>query len=427
MIFVEIAILLVLTLINGALAMAELAVVSSRPVRLQAMGTRGARAALRLLEAPGRFLSSVQIGITLVGVLNGAVSGATLGLRASGALAGAGVPVGVANPLGVGLVVAAITFVSLILGELVPKQIALANPERVAARVAPAMVWIARLSAPVVWLLDGTGRLVLALLGMRRSDASVITDEEIRLTLREATEAGVLLPGENDMISGVMRVADRSARAMMTPRRDIEMMSLADGEAVALEHARHARQLRLPVLGDGPDDVRGVILLNDLIVPPGGALPDLASLVRPVPVVLDTARAVDVIARMRETPMQMVFVYDEYGHFEGMVTSMDLLEAITGDYTVDDEDEPELLRRADGSWLVAGAENADEFSGATGFPLPKGEFATVAGLVIDLLGRIPETGATTRYRGWGIEVVDMDGMRVDKVIVTPPETPTPED
>lgn len=417
---VEIAIIIALTLVNGCLAMAELAVVSSRPMRLQAMGGRGAQAALRLAENPGRFLSSVQIGITLVGILNGAFSGATLGLRAGAGLAALGVPAAVAAPAGVGLVVAAITFLSLIMGELVPKQIALANPEKVAARVAPAMTRIARIAAPVVWLLDGTGRLVLSMLGIRRQDAGTITDEEIRLTLAEATQAGVLLPAEKAMISGVMRVADRTARAMMTPRRDIEVLDLSEGTDALMEIARQARVSRLPVIDGDPDDVKGVIALRDLL-PRDGILPDPASVIRDAPVVLDTASAVDVIGRLRTTPTRMALVYDEYGHFEGVVTAMDLLGAITGDFIDIEGEEPDMIRREDGSWLVSGSENADEFAGETGYALPAGDFSTVAGLVLHLLGRIPQTGEVfTTPDGWRFEVADMDGLRIDKLIVTAP-------
>ncbi|MDO5632417.1 MAG: hemolysin family protein [Paracoccus sp. (in: a-proteobacteria)] len=418
--WLEIAIILALTLVNGALAMAELAVVSSRPMRLQAMGGRGADAALRLAENPGRFLSSVQIGITLVGILNGAVSGATLGLRAGTALAGLGLPATLAAPLGVGLVVAAITFLSLIVGELVPKQIALSNPEKVAARVAPLMTAIARIAAPLVWLLDSTGRLVLGLLGIRKQNASTITDEEIRLTLAEAAQAGVLLPAEQAMISGVMRVADRTARAMMTPRRDVTVLDLSRGTDVVLTTARRATVSRLPVIDGNPDDVKGVIALRDLL-PDGGAQPDPASVIREAPVVLDVASAVDVIGKLRTTPARMVLVYDEYGHFEGVVTAMDLLGAITGDFIDIEGEEPDMIRREDGSWLVSGAENADEFAGETGYSLPRGEFATVAGLVLHLLGRIPRTGEVFTDRGWCFEVADMDGLRIDKLIVTAPK------
>lgn len=418
----EILLILVLTAVNGALSMSELAVVSSRPARLGSMaekGSHGAQVALDLLEQPGKFLSAVQIGITLVGVLTGAVSGATLGMRAGNALAAAGMPFTLAQPLGVFLVVAAITALSVIIGELVPKQIAMANPEGIAARVAPAMRMVARIGTPLVWLMDTTARLVLRLIGVRDQSDRAITDEEVRMTIAEAAQAGVLLEGERGMIAGVMRVADRSAAAMMTPRRDVETIDVGDPPAVVMEKARAARFSRLPVTEGSADEILGVVALRDLI---GVETPDLKTLMREAPTVLDAADALSVIEVMRATPSRMVLVYDEYGHFQGIITAMDLLEAITGDFVDAEGEEPDIVRRADGSWLVAGSESADEFAGETGFPVPEGDFNTVAGMVLAILNRIPRTGDVFTHEGWTVEIADMDAMRIDRLIVTaPPE------
>ena len=418
----EILLILVLTAVNGALSMSELAVVSSRPARLGSMaekGSHGAQVALDLLEQPGKFLSAVQIGITLVGVLTGAVSGATLGMRAGNALAAAGMPFTLAQPLGVFLVVAAITALSVIIGELVPKQIAMANPEGIAARVAPAMRMVARIGTPLIWLMDTTARLVLRLIGVRDQSDRAITDEEVRMTIAEAAQAGVLLEGERGMIAGVMRVADRSAAAMMTPRRDVETIDVGDPPAVVMEKARAARFSRLPVTEGSADEILGVVALRDLI---GVETPDLKTLMREAPTVLDAADALSVIEVMRATPSRMVLVYDEYGHFQGIITAMDLLEAITGDFVDAEGEEPDIVRRADGSWLVAGSESADEFAGETGFPVPEGDFNTVAGMVLAILNRIPRTGDVFTHEGWTVEIADMDAMRIDRLIVTaPPE------
>lgn len=413
----EIAIILLLTLLNGVLAMAELALVSSRAARLRVMPGAGARAALRLVEKPGRFLSTVQIGITLIGILNGAVSGATLGLRAGDALAQAGVAASVAMPLGVGLVVTAITFLSVIVGELVPKQIALSNPEQIAARLAPAMLALATLAAPLVWLLDGSGRAVLRLLRISPEDRDRITDEEIRLTLTEATRQGVLHPAEREMISGVMRVADRSARAMMTPRREVELLDLSQGMRAFMAAARRAKVSRLPVIDGDPDHVIGVIALRDLL-PRNGTIPDPRRLLRDAPSVPETATAQEVIARLRTSSTRMVLVCDESGDFAGVVTAMDLLAAITGEFSGETDPPREMIRRADGSWLVSGAQKADEFAGAFDLTLPEGEYATVAGLVLQLLGRIPQEGEVFVRGGCRFEVADMDGLRIDKLIVS---------
>ena len=291
----EILLIVVLTVANGLLSMSELAVVSSRSARLASMaekGDRGAQAALDLLEHPGKFLSAVQIGITLVGVLLGAVSGATLGARMASALVAAGVPYGLAQSLGVFLVVAAITALSVIIGELVPKQVAMSNPERIAARVAPAMQMVGKIGAPLVWLLDAGARLVLRLIGIGDSSDRAITDEEVRMTIAEATQAGVLMEGERGMIAGVMRVADRSAAAMMTPRRDVEMIDVNDPPEVVMEKARNARFSRLPVTEGSDDEILGVVALRDLI---GVEKPDLRALMREAPTVLDAADALSVI------------------------------------------------------------------------------------------------------------------------------------
>ena len=416
----EILLIVLLTVANGVLSMSELAVVSSRPARLASMaekGDRGAQVALGLLDQPGKFLSSVQIGITLVGVLTGAVSGATLGARAAGALVRAGMPFGVAQTLGVFLVVTAITALSVIVGELVPKQIAMSNPERIAARVAPSMRMLARIGTPLVWFLDTTARLVLHLIGVRDQSDRAITDEEVRMTLTEATQAGVLLEGERGMIAGVMRVADRTAAAMMTPRRDVETVDVTDPPEVVIEKARAARFSRLPVTEGSADEILGVVALRDLI---GVEAPDLRALMREAPTVLDAADALSVIEVMRVTPSRMVLVYDEYGHFQGIITAMDLLEAITGDFVDAEGEEPDVVRRADGSWLVAGSESADEFAGETGFPVPDGDFHTVAGMVLSIINRIPRTGDVFTHEGWTVEVADMDAIRIDRLIVTAP-------
>lgn len=421
--YLEILIVLALTVVNGLLAMSELAVVSARPTRLRVMldqGRSGAQAALTLREHPGRFLSAVQIGITLVGVLSGAFSGATLGARLANRLAVAGMNADWAQPLGVGIVVVAITYLSLIIGELVPKQIALRDPEAVAARVAPAMSMVALVTAPLVWLLDGSGKLILSLLGQTGGDGSQMSDEEVKMTIAEAETAGVLKSDERDMIAGVMRVADRSASALMTPRREVEIINLADDVATILQQARESRRSRLPVRDGDPDDVVGVIAVKDILMLNGsGDVQALRDMVREAPVVLDVSDATDVIESLRRTLVHMVLVVDEYGHFHGIVTPMDVLAAITGAFRDEEVDEPACVERADGSFLVAGWMPVDEFAEEVGVPLPdERDFDTVAGLVLDQLGRLPGLGEQLDYAGYRLEVIDLDGMRIDKLLVS---------
>lgn len=362
----EILIVVVLTVINGVLAMSELAVVSSRPARLKVLsdqGSRGAAKAIKLAENPGRFLSTVQIGITLVGVLSGAFSGATLGARLSEWLGTHGLSNAAADALGVGTVVVLITYLSLIIGELVPKQIALRDPERVAAKVAPAMAFLARIGSPLVWLLDVSGKLVLALLGQKGEPEETVTEEEVRTIIAEAENAGVLERDEREMISGVMRFADRSARALMTPRREVEVIDLADTTDEIKAQVRATKRSRLPVQDGEADAIIGVVTVKAMFdALSDGDGRDLRSLVHEAPVVLDTSSALDVLRAIRASNVHLALVFDEYGHFEGIITSSDVLEAITGVFQDEDEEEPAIVTRADGSFLVAGWMQVDEFS-----------------------------------------------------------------
>ncbi|WP_289852053.1 hemolysin family protein [Rhizobium sp. SSA_523] len=418
----EIFIVVFLTLLNGVLAMSELAVVSSRTVRLKILadeGNSGAALAMRLAEDPGRFLSTVQIGITLVGVLSGAFSGATLGARLSSWLMQQGLSESLSDGLGVGSVVVAITYLSLIVGELVPKQIALRAPEAVAAKVAPAMLLLSKLALPLVWLLNASGSAVLAMLGQKGETEERMTDQEIRNVLAEAQSAGVIETEESAMISGVMRLADRTARGLMTPRRDVEVIDLEDDGAEIRDQLRQTHRSRLPVRNGASDEIVGVLFVKDAYeaLSRGEDL-DIRSFMREAPVVSDLTGALDVIQALRKSPGQMVLVYDEYGHFEGIITSGDILEAITGVFQEDEVEEPPIVRRADGSFLVAGWMPVDEFAHQMGFNMnPDPDYETVAGFVLDELKHLPELGERFTWNGWSFEVIDLDGRRIDKLLV----------
>lgn len=419
----EILIVVALTVINGLLAMSELAVVSSRPARLKVLsdqGSKGAKTAMRLADNPGRFLSTVQIGITLVGVLSGAFSGATLGARLSEWLVGQGFSQVVSDGFGVGLVVVAITYLSLIIGELVPKQIALRDPERVASRVAPAMLLLSKIGAPLVFLLDISGRAVLALLGQKGEPEEKVTEEEVRTIIAEAETAGVLERDEREMISGVMRLADRSARALMTPRREVEVIDLSDSADEIREQLRATRRSRLPVQDGEADAIIGVVVVKELIdFLSDGGTHDLRGLVSEAPVVMDTAGALLVLREIRASRVHMALVFDEYGHFEGIITPGDVLEAIIGAFQEEEEDEPPLVARADGSWLVAGWMQVDEFSHELGISIPRdADFQTVAGFVLAQLNHLPVVGEVFEKGHWRFEVVDLDGRRIDKILVS---------
>ncbi len=423
----EILIVLGLIVLNGALAMSELSVVSSRPARLKTMvdaGRRGAATALRLSEDPGRFLSTVQIGITLVGVLSGAFSGATIGPRVGAALARAGMDPETAQTLGVGVVVVLLTYLSLIVGELVPKQIALKNPEGIAARVAPAMAVLSTVSAPVVWLLDRSGRLLLWVLGQGGESQSRVTEEEVRTILAEARFEGVIEDEEQEMLTGVMRLADRSARALMTPRRDVAMIDADAPPAEVLRQIEAIGRPRMPVRRG--DEVLGVLYVTDAFAALAAGKPIIvADLMREVPVVSDMADALNVIEILRASPNHMALVYDEYGSFEGIITTGDILEAITGTFTEAQEEEPDVVERQDGSLLVSGSMPADEFCDRLSIPREEaGDYETVAGLVIHHLRRLPALGDAVVVAGWRIEVIDLDDRRIDKLLVGRLEEPS---
>ncbi len=420
--YLEIAIVLVLTIINGLLAMSELAVVSSRPARLKVLidqRVSGARRALALGENPGRFLSTVQIGITLVGVLSGAFSGATLGARLSAWLLEQGLPQNAAETLGVGSVVVAITYLSLIIGELVPKQLALGDPERMACRVAPAMVLLSKVASPLVWLLDASGNAVLRLIGRKGRTSDGVSDEEVRTIIAEAESAGVLEAEEKEMIGGVMRLADRTAKALMTPRGEVEMIRLEDSPEKLRRTIEETRRSRLPVAAGDTDEIIGAVFVKDVMAALArSGEPDLRALVQETPIVTDNARALDVLKSLRASVVHMALVFDEYGHFEGIVTAGDILEAIAGEFAEEGDDEPAFTAREDGSWLVAGWMPIDEFADKLGGPVDReADYETVAGLALYTLNRLPQVGERFTFRGWDFEIVDLDGRRIDKLIV----------
>lgn len=427
--YFEIITVLLLTLLNGVLAMSELAVVSSRPARLRVLadkGSRGARMAIALIENPGRFLSTVQIGITLVGILSGAFSGATLGARLTSWLINQGISQPVADAFGVGSVVVVITYLSLIVGELVPKQIALRDPEAIASRVAPSMALLSKLAGPLVWLLDSSGRLVLRILGQSGKSSDGVTDEEIKTVLAEAHHAGVIETEESRMIAGVMRLADRTARGLMTPRLDVELIYIEDNIEAIRDQLQKSSRSRLPVRGENSDDIIGVLqardFFNQLLL--NGSV-NLRQILKDVPVVSDFSDALDVVEAIRGTPTHMVLVYDEHGHFEGVITAGDVMEAIIGAMQDDHIEEQAIVRRADGSYLVSGWMPIDEFSEFMRFPIEGDvEYNTIAGFVLEELKHLPDVGETFSKNGWIFEIVDLDGRRIDKLLIKSEEPPT---
>jgi putative hemolysin len=422
--YLELGIVTILIVVNGLLSMSELAIVSARPARLAGLvekGVTGSRRALALASDPGKFLSTVQIGITLIGVLSGAFSGATLGQRLTVWLTEGGLSQGLADAIGVGVVVGVITYASLIVGELVPKQIALRDPEAVAVRVAPAMMLLAKASLPLVWLLDRSGKLLLWLLGQRGEAEEKVSEDEIRSLVVEAENAGVLEPGEKEMIAGVMRLGDLPVGAVMTPRHEVSMIDLADPAPTIYSALLNSSHSRFAVFEGTREHALGIVQAKDMLdAYLSGQKPDIRQLIRDAPVIPESLDARDVIAILRDSPVHMGLVHDEYGVFQGVVTSADILEAIVGAFhTEEGPAEPAFVKRDDGSYLISGWIPAVEFAELLGIVLPASRpYQTFAGYLLQEFGAIPGVGDKIEAGGWRFEIVDMDGRRIDKVLAT---------
>jgi len=421
MMALELTLVVLLIILNGFLAMSELAVVSSRPARLRALesaGVRGAATALRLAEDPSKFLSTVQIGITLVGVLAGAFSGATLAERLGTYLAEQGMAESWADAVSLVGVVACVTYLSLIVGELVPKQIALGDPERVAAFVARPMLWVGRIFAPAVSLLDMSSRLCLKLIGRESQSKESVTEDEIRMLVAEAESAGVLEPAEKQMISGVLRFGDRPVSALMTPRHEVDWVDLEDKQSEIRQKLAASRHSRLPVGKGSVDEVVGIVQAKDLLnAYLSGEAVDIRGHVKDAPIVHESADALEMLEVLKRATVHMALVVDEYGMFQGVVTSGDILEAIAGAFREQGEDSDDAVRRDDGSWLLSGSMPRDELSDLLLLPIPgDATFHTLAGFMLHNLKRMPKVGDWVVVGGWRLEVVDMDGRRIDRVL-----------
>jgi putative hemolysin len=431
----ELVAILALVVVNGFFALAEMAVVSSRKARLQQRadeGDAGAAAALDLAEDPDDFLSTVQIGITLVGVLAGAFGGATLAGEMSPLFRQIPFLAPYAETISVGLVVVGVTYLSLVLGELAPKRLALNNAEKFAAGIAPLMGRLARIVSPVAHFLSLSADGVLRILGVRVTSSPPVTRQEIVIMVEEGAGVGVFEPLEEEMVDHVFRLAERKVSALLTPRTEIVWMEPGDSQQEIQERIASSGHSRFPVARDSLDHVLGVVLAKDLLCQSLSQEPiDLESALRPVPFVPETISALELIKLFEEQQTQIALVLDEYGGLQGLVTSADLLLAIVGEASeIRGVEEAGSVQRADGSWLLDGLLPLDEFQDL--FGLEEQEIAgmeTLGGLVMTLLEHVPSTGETVEWSGLRFEVMDMDGHRVDKVLVSqdPSRSPGPPD
>lgn len=425
MLWLQFAIILVLILINGFFALAEMAVVSSRRARLQRavdLGRAGAKTALDLKLDPGRFLSTVQIGITVIGVLTSVIGGATFVAQIADAL-----PFGGSDTrlLGYALVVALISYSTLILGELVPKRIALSRPEALARALAPLLRGLTRLAAPLVWFLGASSNGVLRLLPRPPDESQVVTEEEITIMLREAQAAGHVYAEETQIVQMALRLGDRRINAVMTPRMQLEWLDLQDNAEENRRKVRDSDYSRFPVFDGGPEQVAGIVQVKDLFSAEMSGRPfDLRPLVRPAIFIPETATALRALEMFRKSGEPMALVVDEFGDLQGAVTLTDVLQSLVGDIAEPGEPaSPAIERRPDGSFIVDGMTPLDQVRDALGLPsalaAENGDYHTLGGFVMARLHRIPALGSRVTVAGVQYEVIGMDGRRVDRVLITP--------
>ncbi len=423
----DVTLLVFLILLNGLFAMSEMALTASRKARLAVMvesGEPGAKAAMDLHENPTRFLSTVQIGITSIGVLNGIVGeNAFSDPLARWLVATFDVA---AHPAAIGataLVVLIITVLTIIFGELVPKRVGQMYPETVARLVAQPMNWLSAAARPIVLLLSASTNAVLRLMGIRGGPSRAVTEEEIAASLEEGLESGIIEAQEHQMVRNVFRLDDRQIGSMMIPRAEIDWLDVNAPVEEALARMGTHGHSRYPVCRGGLDDVIGVLSAHSLLQPLARAeRPQLEALVQPPVFVPETLSGMELLEHFRASRADLVFVVDEYGAVQGVITERDVLEAITGEFGTPTDEDAWAVRRADGSWLMDGLIPVPELKDRLELKeLPdeeRGRYNTLAGMVMLLLGRLPKTADAVDWQGWRFEVVDMDGKRVDKVLVS---------
>jgi putative hemolysin len=426
--FLQIVIIFGLILLNGFLAMSEIAVLSSRKARLRQASDSGnerARAALRLATDPGNFLATIQIGITLVGILAGAFGQATLARALTTSLARFPFLAPYASIVAIGIVVLVVTYLSLVIGELVPKRLALTHAERIAAIVAGPMRTLSFIARPMVWILNASTDSVLRLLGVKPSSVPDVTPEEIEVLVEQGTELGVFEESEQDMIESVLRLDERRVDAYMTPRTQVTWIDLEDPEEENREILLAAQHSRFPVIEGDPDTVLGILYTKDMVVRNLRGEPfDLRAMLRPVLFVPESMSTLRVLELFKQHGNHIALVTDEYGGVQGMVTDMDILEAIVGDIPAEGEpEEPQATQREDGTWLVDGMLRVDrlweELDMENEIDDVYRGYQTVSGFVMTELDEIPDEGEHFDFHGMRFEVIDMDGRRIDKVLVVP--------
>lgn len=414
-----------LIVLNGVFAMSELAIVSARTARLQAAAEKGsgaAKTAIALAADPGKFLSTVQIGITLISIVAGAYSGSSLGTPAGERLAAIGVPEEYAAETGFVLAIALTTYFTLVVGELVPKQVALRAAVPIALVMARPMALLAKIAAPLVWLLDSSSGLLIRLLGVRRSGQSSVTAEELHMIFADATNSGVIEADQHQILTGAVRLAERPVREVMTPRTEVDWLHIDADEAAIRATIEESPHSLLPVAEGSPDTILGVVKVREVLaLMVAGKKVNLKRLMKKAEIVPDQLDAMDALRSLQQSEVAMAMVHDEYGHLDGIVTPVDLLTALVGQFVsdVDEGDAPTFIEREDGLLIIAGGMSADEMADRLGLTYDDTrEFATAAGFVLSVLKKLPLEGDSFVEQGWRFEVIDMDARKIGKLLVS---------
>ncbi|AWW73114.1 DNA-binding protein [Erythrobacter sp. KY5] len=413
-----------LILLNGVFAMSELAIVSAKTSALRARsedGSKAAQIAIRLAEEPGKFLSTVQIGITLIAIVTGALSGASLEAPIGERIALLGVPEDTARQVAFIGVIALTTYFSVVVGELVPKQLALRAAVPIAIVMARPMDLLARLAAPLVWLLDTSSAGIIALFGIRTKGRPSLTAKELQMIFADATRSGVIEQDQHQILTGVVRLAERPVRELMTPRTELDWVDADAQPQRILEVIGESPHSLLPVAEGSPDAILGIVKVREVLAALVANEPvSIRSMMKKAEVVPDQLDAMDALRVLQSAEIAMAVVHDEYGHFEGVVTPVDLLTAIAGTF-VSDQDQgetPQIVECSDGSLLVSGSLSADGLADRLGLEYPEDrEFGTAAGYALSVMKKLPLEGESFTDQGWWFEIVDMDNRRIDKILV----------
>ena len=429
---IEILIVFFLILANSIFALSEMAIISARKTRLQQRadeGDKGANAALALSKEPTRFLSTVQVGITAIGILSGAVGGASIAKEIGVVLSQMAWIAPYSEAIGVGIVVVVITYFSLIIGELVPKRLALNNAEQIAAFVAIPMGTLARLATPIVSLLSVSTEVVLRLLRTKPSTEPSVTEEEVKMMIYEGAKVGVFEEVEQEIVERVFRLGDRRMSSLMTYRTEVVFLDIEDSLDTNLNKIVESGFSRFPICQGNPDEILGIIQVKDLFAQQrSGQAVNLQALIHPAEFVPEAMSALELLDHLRTKKNHLALIIDEFGGITGLVTINDVLEAIVGDIPTleDEEDGPDIVEREDGSYLLEGMLSIEELKDLLDLnELPNeegGKYETLGGMIMAEMGHIPQAGEHFRWEGWRFEVVDMDGYRVDKVLTSRDQT-----